>query len=77
MANLGSSVSMFKKVTDTEFSYQIMYVCTSAKKFFCDVLIIGSGIGLLPLLCQAITWTSADLCMLSALECQVHTWEQT
>ena len=33
-ADLGSSLSMFKKVADTKFSYEIMYVCMAAENFF-------------------------------------------
>ena len=40
-ADLGSSLSMFKKAADTEISYWIMYVCKVAEKN-CDVLIIVS-----------------------------------
>ena len=33
-SDLGSSLSLFKKAADTEFSYEIMYVCTAAQKIF-------------------------------------------
>ena len=34
VADFGPSLSMFKEAAVIEFSYKIMYVCTSAENFF-------------------------------------------
>ena len=38
VADLGSSLSMFKKAANTESAYQMMYVCTAAENLFWDFL---------------------------------------